>query len=218
MTKQTILPRERGRELTEQYRTLSAATVHEAMGRRGAVEGNLRPLNREMRLCGTALPVRCHPGDNLSLIKAISLAEPGQVIVLDMGDKPQYAPFGEVLMTECRAKGLAGLVTNSCVRDTRELIEAGFPVFSAGIGILGTVKVHRGTIGEPMSFGGVWVRPGDLVLGDADGLVIVPWEEAEDVLARSRERMEKEARVIRRLEQGESLFDIYGYQAIYEGQ
>lgn len=196
----------------EAFRGQSSATVHEAMERRGAVDSSIHGIKRGMRVCGNVMTVSCHTGDNIMLIKAIHMAKENDVIVADMGIAKGIAPFGEVMATECINKGISGLVVNCCVRDTKEIIEMGFPVFSCGIGILGTAKTTLGTINHPISFGGVIVNPGDLILGDDDGLVVVPYNEIDEVLEAANQRTEKENRVMKRLRNGESLFDIYGYQ------
>lgn len=202
--------------LLRAYEGQAAATVHEAMGRRGALDPAIKPLAADMTVCGRALTVRCHTGDNLMLVKAISMAGPGDVIVADMGSAVASGPFGEVLAVECMARGAAGLVVSCTVRDSREIIRMGFPVFSAGLCVRGTAKATLGTINHPICIGGEIVRPGDLIVGDADGVVVVPLEEAPDILRLAEERTAKEAAVMDRLRAGESLFDIYGYQRVFD--
>lgn len=194
----------------------SSATVHEAMGRRGALDPAIKPIARGMRLCGQALTVACHTGDNLMLIKAVSLARPGDVIIADMGAAAASGPFGEVLAVECAARKAAGLVVTCSVRDSREIAAMGFPVFSAGLCVRGTSKASLGTINHPVCCGGQIVHPGDIVVGDDDGVVIVPLAEAAAALKASEERVAKEAAVMARLRNGESLFDIYGYGKMLE--
>lgn len=193
-----------------------AATVHEAMGRRGALDPAIKPIVRSMKTCGRALTVRCHTGDNLMLIKAINMAESGDVIVADMGAAKDSGPFGEVLAVECVTKGIAGLVVSCSVRDSIEIEELGFPVFSNGLCIKGTAKASLGTINHPICCGGQIINPGDIVLGDADGVVVVPQAEAGEVLKAAQERTKKEEEVMRRLRAGESLFDIYHYQKVLD--
>ena len=202
--------------LLRAYEGQAAATVHEAMGRRGALDPAIKPLAADMTVCGRALTVRCHTGDNLMLVKAVSMAGPGDVIVADMGSAVASGPFGEVLAVECMARGVAGLVVSCTVRDSREIIRMGFPVFSAGLCVRGTAKATLGTINHPICIGGEIVQPGDLIVGDADGVVVVPLEEAPDILQLAEERTAKEAAVMDRLRAGESLFDIYGYQRVFD--
>lgn len=203
-------------ELLAQYQGQASATVHEAMGRQNALDPAIKPLDRSMHLAGRALTVQCHTGDNLMLIKAISMAKKGDVIIADMGNAVANGPFGEVLAVECVTKGLAGLVLNCAVRDSREIIRLGLPVFSNQICISGTAKATLGTINRPISCGGVIVYPGDIVVADADGVVTVPLDEAADILNIANARTKKEADVMKRLRAGESLFDIYGYQKILD--
>lgn len=203
-------------EQIRSFQNESSATVHEAMGRRGAIDSSIHSLQRGMRICGNALTVRCHTADNIMLVKAISMARPGDVIIADIGLANTIGPFGEVLAVECMARKAAGLVVNSSVRDTAEIIAMGFPVFSHGVGISGTSKATLGTINHPIAFGGVIVHPGDLILGDDDGLVVVPHDELTDVLKASQARTAKEKLVMERLRNGESLFDINQYQKVFD--
>lgn len=203
-------------EIINAYRNESSATIHEAMGRRGAINSTIHQLAPGMKVVGNALTVRCHSADNIMLIKAINMAQPGDVIVADMGGAPMAGPFGEVAATECVVKKVAGLVLNSCIRDTKEVVELGFPVFCVGKGISGTAKATLGTINHPIAFGDQIICPGDLILGDADGLVVVAHDEVDEVLKLSQQRTKKEAKVMEKLRNGESLFDLYGYQEVLD--
>lgn len=199
-------------KLLAAFRLQPAATIHEAMGRKGALDPLIKPINRSMKICGQALTVSCHTGDNLMLIKAISMARTGDVIIADMGAAVDSGPFGEVLAVECVTRGVEGLVVSCAVRDSLEIEKLGFPVFSNGLCIKGTAKATLGTINHSISCGGQIICPGDIIIGDADGVVVVPRNDAVDVLKAAQERTEKEEIVMNRLRSGESLFDIYGYQ------
>lgn len=179
------------------------ATIHEAMGKKGAMNHTIRPIAREMKCCGRALTVKCHPGDNLMLIKAVSMAQPGDVIVADMGHIIDNGPFGEVLTVECISKQLAGLVLSCSVRDSAAIIRHQFPVFSAGISVYGTSKAVKGSINHPVTVGDVTVYPGDLVLGDDDGVVVIPSADVEEVLTAAEKRTAGEAITMKRLMAGE---------------
>lgn len=203
-------------ELIEAYREQASATVHEAMGRRGALNPAIKPLDSKMKVVGRALTVKCHPADNLMIVKAINMAQENDVIVVNMGGLVDIGPFGGVLATECKAKKLGGLVFDCSVRDSAEIIEMGLPVFSNGLCIRGTAKAIPGYINHEISCGDELVRPGDIVLGDADGVVIVPLEEAEKILKLSQKRVEKEEEYMRKLREGASAFDLYGYQPLME--
>jgi 4-hydroxy-4-methyl-2-oxoglutarate aldolase len=201
--------------LRNAYLNQSSATVHEAMGRRGAMDMSIKPLVRGMKVCGRAITVQCHPGDNIMLIKAVSMGGQGDVIVCNM-ERQNEGPFGEVLAAECVTRGIVGLVTTSAVRDGDAIVKLNFPVFSAGLCIAGTAKATLGTINHTISCGGVLISPGDIILGDSDGVVIVPLAEAEDILEKAEAREKNEAAIMQRLYNGESLFTIYGYQKVFD--
>ena len=203
-----------GKELVEKFSGHGSATIHEAMGRFGAMSHQIKPLTRGMMVCGPAFTVKMQAGDNVMLLKAIKESQKGDVIVVDCGRILDNGPFGELTALECTVKGVAGLVTTGSVRDTREIIELGFPVFSAAVSIVGTVKESLGLINHPVSAGDVIVRPGDIILGDDDGVVVIPLELAEDILQKSDERVAKEQKTMEEIRKGRSIFDIYGYEAV----
>lgn len=151
--------------LVEQLSKYSSATIHEAQGRLGALSSSIKPVDHTMSLCGPAFTVRCAPRDNIMLQVAIAHARPGDVIVVSAGEYAEAGSFGDVLANACVAKGLGGLVTDTGVRDTLELRELGFPVFSHSVSIKGTVKETVGPIAQPVLIGGELVRPGDVVRG-----------------------------------------------------
>lgn len=196
----------------------SSATVHEAMGRLGAMHYEIKPLARGMKFCGSAFTVKTTPCDNIMILKAIKEAEKGDVIVVDCGRIKDSGPFGELAALECQVKGLGGFLTTGSVRDSKEIIEMGFPVFCSAVSIVGTVKESLGLINCPISAGDVIVNPGDIILGDDDGVVVIPLERAEEILKKSNVRVEKEQEVIKKLKDGKSIFDIYGYQSVFDRQ
>lgn len=202
-------------DILKSYEKQDVATVHEAMGQKGAMTHSIRPIIPEMRCVGRALTVQCHSGDNLMLIKAVNMAQPGDVIVADMGNLLDNGPFGEILAVECLTRGVSGLVLSTSIRDSQAIIDRKFSVFSAGVSVFGTSKACKGMINHPVVVGGVLVQPGDLVLGDRDGVVVVPFAEAELILEAANRRREKEAKVIQKLQEGASLFDLYQYQKVF---
>lgn len=171
----------------------SSATIHEAQGRRGALNSDIKPIDRRMSFCGPAVTVVCAPRDNLMLQVAIHYAQKGDVLVVSAGQFTEAGTFGDVLGTAMDSKGLAALVTDSGVRDTTDLIELGLPVFSRSVCIKGTVKETLGPINHPTIVGDILVEPGDIVRGDADGVVIVKPEDAEWVIQACAEREASEA-------------------------
>jgi 4-hydroxy-4-methyl-2-oxoglutarate aldolase len=184
------------------------ATIHEAQGRLGALSSRLKPIDRAMSLCGPAFTVRSAPRDNIMLQLAINYAQAGDVIVVSAGEYEEAGCFGDVLGNACLAKGIAGVVTDTGVRDTAELIRLGLPVFSLSVCIKGTVKETLGEINAPIVLGGVAIQPGDIIRGDADGLVMVKREDAARVAVLSQEREEAEADYIRRYKAGESVISV----------
>lgn len=171
----------------------SSATIHEAQGRRGALDSSLKPIDRSMSFCGPAVTVVCAPRDNLMLQVAIHYAQRGDVLVVSAGEFGEAGTFGDVLGTAMHSKGLAALVTDSGVRDTADLIDLGLPVFSRSVCIKGTVKETLGPINHPIVFGGELVEPGDIVKGDADGVVLVKAADAGWVIEACAEREASES-------------------------
>ncbi|AWJ93890.1 4-hydroxy-4-methyl-2-oxoglutarate aldolase (plasmid) [Azospirillum baldaniorum] len=196
------------------FATIGAATVHEALGRRGAVDSAIKPIWPGLRIVGAAFPLKTQPGDNLTIHAAMKLARPGDVLVVDAGDYTEQGSFGDVMATSAQSLGLAGLVTNGGVRDAAAIRDIGFPIFSRAISIKGTVKATLGPIAQPIVVGGVTVHPGDLIVGDDDGLVVVPLDEVEAVLTASRARLEKEERLRADLQSGKTTWDIGNYDAL----
>lgn len=184
------------------------ATIHEAQGRLGALSSRLKPVDRSMSLCGTAFTVKCAPRDNIMLQVAISYAKPGDVIVVSAGEYEEAGSFGDVLANACLAKGIAGLVTDTGVRDTAELIRLGFPVFSLSTCIKGTVKETLGAINDPVVVGDEIIYPGDIIRGDADGLVVVRREQAAFAAQKSQEREDAEAGYIAAYKAGKSVIEV----------
>lgn len=186
----------------------TAATIHEAQGRRGALASHIKPIDRDQSFVGSAFTVVCAPRDNIMLQVAIHYAQPGDVLIVAAGEFSEAGMFGDVLGNACKAKGIAALVTDSGVRDTQELRELGLPVFSGSVSIKGTVKETLGHINQPLVFGGEIVYPGDIVKGDADGVVVVRREEVEEAIALSAARDANEARLIELYKQGGTTIDL----------
>ncbi|MCF7553665.1 RraA family protein [Pseudonocardia sp. WMMC193] len=190
---------------------LSSATVHEAAGRTGALPSAIKPLHPSMHLEAAAFPVKAPPGDNLWLHRAVYAASPGEALVVDTGEGFEYGYWGEILAEAAIARGLAGLVIHGGVRDSARLVEMGWPVFAERVCIRGTGKDPHGSgeLGEPVVIGEQTVRLGDLVVADADGVVVVPAERIAEVQRLSADRDAAEADYLRRIRAGESTIDIY---------
>jgi 4-hydroxy-4-methyl-2-oxoglutarate aldolase len=192
----------------------SPATLHEAQGRRGALSSRLKPVDYRMKLCGPAFTVKCAPRDNIMLQVAINYAQPGDIIVVSAGEYEEAGSFGDVLANACLAKGIGGLVTDTGVRDTLQLRELGFPVFSLSVCIKGTVKETLGATNEPILIGDEIVHPGDIVVGDADGLVVVRKSEADEVAKLARAREDAEAGYIADYKAGKSVIEVSNLEAV----
>jgi 4-hydroxy-4-methyl-2-oxoglutarate aldolase len=191
----------------------STATVHEAAGRVGALSHAVKPIAAGMRLSGSAFPFALKPGDNLALHQALYAAPTGSVLVVDACDFLDAGPFGEIMAVAAMARGLVGLVTSGSVRDRDAIAALGFPVFAKGVCIRGTDKLVPARFGRAVVIDGVQIEPGDWVLGDADGVVVIPRQRADDVLARAIEREALEQQVIERVRRGERTLDIYDLAA-----
>ncbi len=194
----------------DQLKRLGTATIHEAQGQRGAVDPRIAPLDPSMRLAGPALTVDIRPGDNLMIHYALTKARPGDVLVVDAKAFVDAGPWGDVLTFAAQQIGIAGLVIDGAVRDTSQIVEMGFPVFCRGLSIRGTNKHQPGKLNLPLVLGGAVVRPGDIVVGDRDGLVIVAAEEVPEVIAASAAREQKEAQMRERLAQGATMVELLG--------
>ena len=194
---------------------LSAATLHEAGGKIGALPAEIKPLVPGWRVCGPAVTVHSPGGDNLWLHRAIYACQPGDVLVVHVSDQYEHGYWGEVMATAARAVGIAGLIIDGGVRDSVLLGQIGFPVFSRGLSIRGTGKDFgaRGWINAPTRFGDTTVNAGDLMFGDADGVVCITREKAAAVVAAGHERDAWEAGLCTRLEQGETTLDLFGFRA-----
>ena len=194
---------------------LQSATLHEAMGKRGALPHTVKPIAPGMVLCGAALTVQARAGDNLMLHKAVSLARPGDVLVVENDGFLEAGMWGEIITVAAMEKGIRGLVTNGACRDTLPVQALGFPVFCAGVSIKGTTKSAPGKINHPVAFAGVIVHPGDVVVADSDGVVIVPCAEAEAVLQAALAKEQAEAEIIRKIRAGASTMDLLGLNEAY---
>ena len=199
--------------LVEGYADLDVATVHEARGKQGAMAAAIKPLYSGMKVLGTALTVRCQPGDNLMLHKALDILSQGEVLVVDIGGW-EGGPWGELMSISAQARGAGGLVIDGYVRDGEAIRTLGFNVFSRGLSVNGTSKENLGLLNHPVSCGGVIVEPGDLVIGDDDGVCVVPKAAAEAVLTRARTRQEEESVSRKRFARGETLWEVADFQSV----
>lgn len=198
------------KDLYEALRALGSATVYEAQGAKGAFDSGMKPIDAASRLVGPALTVDIRPADNLMLHYALLKARPGDVLVVDAKGFVEAGPWGDVLTAAALKAGVAGLVINGAIRDASVIVEMGFPVFCRGLSIKATGKVQPGKVNVPICIGDVMICPGDIVVGDRDGIVIVSPDEAESVLESARARETKEEGFRSAIEQGVSTAELLG--------
>lgn len=189
------------------------ATVHEAQGRTGLMLPYMRPAYLGARLAGPAVTVYSHPGDNLMIHAALEQCRKGDVLVITTKSESTDGMFGELLATSCQAHGVAGVVIEAGVRDVADITTMQFPVFSRAISSMGTVKETAGSVNIEIVCAGALVHPGDVVVADTDGVVVIPRRDAAEVVRLSEERLAKEARNREQLKAGKLGLDMYGLRA-----
>ncbi|MGQ9635288.1 MAG: RraA family protein [Bryobacteraceae bacterium] len=194
--------------LLEELAAFDTATLYEAAGQTGMVDPAIRPVWKGARLCGPALTVRSPAGDNLALHHAVTIAAPGEILVASADNYLLAGAWGEVLTVAAQACGIAGLAIDGAVRDSEAIAQRGFPVFSRGVAIGACTKEKYGELNIPLLFGGVKVQPGDIVVGDADGIVILERDRLETTLESARQRRSRELKLITQLQSGKTTLEL----------
>lgn len=183
-------------QLVEAFAGLPVANISDCMTRMTAGGPRMRPLHGGGALCGVALTVKTRPGDNLMIHKALDMAEAGDVIVVDGGGDLTNALIGELMTTYARSRGVAGFVIDGAIRDIDVIAKGNFPVYAAGVTHRGPYKDGPGEINVPIAIDGMVVTPGDLIVGDADGMLCIPMDAADEVLAATRNKMVLEQKTL----------------------
>ncbi|UCB44876.1 MAG: 4-carboxy-4-hydroxy-2-oxoadipate aldolase/oxaloacetate decarboxylase [Spirochaetota bacterium] len=204
------------KDLIEQFSKLSSATVYEASGKQGYINSAIKPIDKEMKVCGPAFTVQCAPRDNLMLHKALQIANAGDILVVDAGDAHEYGYWGALMVESAISRGIGGLVINGCIRDSLEIIEMNFPVFCLGFSIRGTTKASLGLINYSLVFSQTITNPGDLILGDNDGLVVVRYEDCKSVLNKALERVSVEEEKKKKLSMGVSSVELNKMEDVFK--
>ena len=188
---------------------LGVSTVHEAQGRSGLMQPYMRPLWRGARIAGSAVTALCHPGDNWMIHVACDVVKKGDILIVACSSENSDGAFGELLATSLKALGVKGVVLDLGCRDAAEISEMKFPLWSRAISAKGTVKASIGSVNLPVVCAGVNVRPGDVIVADDDGVVVVDRKKAQEIARAGEEREKKEAGSRARLQKGELGLDIY---------
>jgi len=196
---------------------LGVATVHEAAGRTGVVDLPLIRVVPGSRVAGPARTAVCMPGDNTMVHALVAHARPGDVLVLTTAQPAPVAFVGDLLATQAQAQGVAGILVDGAVRDLDELAELGLPIWTRFVRAQGATKGDVGKLDVPVVVGGAEIRPGDLVVMDCDGAVVVPADRVDEMLPAARERAERETAVRQRYRDGDLSYDLQGLRALVEG-
>jgi len=195
-------PKRAPKELVELYRDVPSPNVRDNMNRINGVCAQIRPMHGSAKLLGSAFTVRTRPGDNLIVHGALDMLQAGDALVIDAGGDTTNAILGEIIMHIAIKNGASGIVVDGAIRDAAAFSEVGFPCFARGASHRGPYKDGPGEIGVPVTVGGAIVNPGDIVVGDADGIVVVPLDDAEYVAGEAKKVVEKEAVTMRQIEEG----------------
>jgi len=198
------------KELIDEFKVLSTAIVSDAMNRMNSMSAEIKPIIGDVNIAGSAVTVQCIAGDNLMIHKAIYIAEPGDVIVIDARGHKDTAVWGNIMTKACKIRGIEAVVIDGSIRDIRENKEEKYPIFCKGVVPAGSQKSWGGNINVPIQCGGAHVDPGDIIVGDDDGVVVVPRNIAKEVLKKAKERAKTEEEWINEIQKGKTTLEVIG--------
>jgi len=198
-------------ELIKELSKFSAATICEALGNRGNLPSAIKPIAKGMKVCGPAYTVQTMPRDNVLLHRAYAYAKAGDVLIANCSGFFEAGYWGDLMSLGAKIRGVNGLVIDACVRDADDIEAMGFPIFSRGLCIRGTSNHGDGTLNEPIIIGDILVHPGDIVVGDRDGVVVVPFNKLEETIEKAAAREAKEEKTRAELRKGRTSLQIYGW-------
>jgi 4-hydroxy-4-methyl-2-oxoglutarate aldolase len=208
-----VRPEERSADAPRLLAGFGTATVCEAAGGEGIVDVDLKQVIPGSRVAGPARTVLCGQGDNLAVHEALASVRPGEVLVITMPEPAPFGAVGELIVLQAQARGAAGMLVDVAVRDIAELKDIGLPIWARFVRVRGTKKADSGRLDVPVVVGGATIRPGDVVVMDDDGVVVVAAGRVEEVAQAARAREEKESRLRPRLRAGELTYDLLGLRA-----
>lgn len=197
-------------DIYQEFRGIPTGNIADSQDFRGVMDAGIQPLDRKMQVVGRALTVACAAGDNLTIHKAVLMAQPGDVLVVSCGGYLNCGVFGEMLAISCRAKQIAGIIIDGSCRDSLELIEMNFPTYVRGVNPNGTIKETCGAVNGKILCGGVWVEGGDVIAADADGVVVIKPAEAEAVLKKAAAKKVRESELRPLLAAGHTTAELLG--------
>ncbi len=203
-------------DIASEFKGIPTGNICDMNNREGSMDSGIKPLHYQFELTGYAMTVTCLPGDNLTIHRAIAEAKPGVVLVINCRGFLEAGVFGELFATSCRARGIAGVVIDGACRDKKDLIDMNYPVFSRGVCPNGTLKETCGEINTVIECGGRVVAPGDIIVGDADGVVVIPQARAETILKKAQAKKAKETELKVLLAQGRTTAELMGFSKKWE--
>ena len=196
--------------------TGNVADTNNSVPRQGVMDSGIKPVDSKCHMLGRAVTVKCQPGDNLAIHQGIYAAQPGDVLVCDLRGYDQAGHFGDIMALACKLRGLAGVVLDGSCRDTEDIREMGFPVFVRGANPSGTVKASLAQVHVPVTCGGIEVHDGDIILGDCDGVVVIPQAQEDEVFEKAMAKFEKEKHIVEQLHAGRTTLEIYGFDSLIQ--